>query len=218
MRLPSSRSSARALEQFSAASGHALTVSCSHRGQRAEGTKARVAAKTQEARNEAALPQETNAPTPSGRSSARATFGSKRATPRGSPLDARLHWQFPAATEGTKARVAAGNQAPSTKHQAPSSDTGEQGEHVHLPDGSLPPISRSSQKSSVLLSTDFRAGRRAGAAPAAGGGSCGGCGSAAAQAPAPGAQCCGHASLGSASMGVTSDESVHLYTCSAGSS
>ena len=117
MRLPSSRSSARALEQFSAASGHALTVSCSHRGQRAEGTKARVAAKTQEARNEAALPQETNAPTPSGRSSARATFGSKRATPRGSPLDARLHWQFPAATEGTKARVAAGN-------QAPSSDTG----------------------------------------------------------------------------------------------
>ena len=124
MRLPSSRSSARALEQFSAASGHALTVSCSHRGQRAEGTKARVAAKTQEARNEAALPQETNAPTPSGRSSARATFGSKRATPRGSPLDARLHWQFPAATEGTKARVAAGNQAPSTKHQAPSSDTG----------------------------------------------------------------------------------------------
>ena len=100
----------------------------------------------------------------------------------------------------------------------PSSDTGEQGEHVHLPDGSLPPISRSSQKSSVLLSTDFRAGRRAGAAPAAGGGSCGGCGSAAAQAPAPGAQCCGHASLGSASMGVTSDESVHLYTCSAGSS
>ena len=70
------------------------------------------------ARNEAALPQETDAIRSLERSSARATFGSKRATPRGSPLDCidsflqQQRARRRALPQETK------HQAPSTKHQA----------------------------------------------------------------------------------------------------